>query len=288
MTRMALRIWAVFWGLLLFHNAFAQQPVPPLSARVTDLAGILTPAQKASLDRMLTDFEKRKGSQIAVLIVPSTQPESIEQYSIRVVDQWKLGRKKVDDGVLLLIALQDRAMRIEVGYGLEGALTDATSNRIIDGVMTPYFQRGQYYPGIEAGLQGIMRVINGEPLPAPRPVSRERPSSFENLLPFLFILVLLAGSVLRRVLGQILGALVMGVAAGGITWLFMQALSFAFFAGLAAFIFTLIGGGRGGFGGWPGGGWSGGGWSSGGGGWSGGGFSGGGGGFGGGGASGRW
>ncbi len=130
----------------------AEQPVPPLAARVTDETGTLTAAERATLEQSLKDFETRKGSQIAVLIVPTTQPETIEQYSIRVVEQWKLGRANVDDGALLIIAKNDRALRIEVGYGLEGVLTDATSRRIIDELIVPSFRRGDFYGGVSAGV----------------------------------------------------------------------------------------------------------------------------------------
>ena len=150
--------------------AYAQQglvAVPQLTARVTDLTGTLTADQSSALEAKLAAFEQSKGSQVVVLIVPTTQPEAIEQYSVRVVDQWQLGRGKVDDGVLLLVALNDRKVRIEVGYGLEGALPDATANRIIQQDITPAFKRGDYYNGISTGVDRIMRVIEGEPLPEP-------------------------------------------------------------------------------------------------------------------------
>jgi len=143
------------------------QPIPKLESRVTDLTGTLTAEQQTALERKLAAFEARKGSQLALLIVPTTRPEEIEQYSIRVVDQWKLGRRKVDDGALLIIAKNDRTLRIEVGYGLEGVLTDATSNRIISETITPLLRTGDFYGGIAAGFDQMMRVIDGEPLPAP-------------------------------------------------------------------------------------------------------------------------
>ncbi|HEX8784515.1 MAG TPA: YgcG family protein, partial [Steroidobacteraceae bacterium] len=146
------------------------QPVPPLTARVTDLTGTLTAGERSALEQKLAAFEVAKGSQLAVLMVPTTRPEEIEQYSIRVVDQWKLGRgtvggRKVDDGALLLIAKNDHRMRIEVGYGLEGVLTDAMSNRIISETITPAFREGNFYEGIDAGLDQMMKLIQGEPLP---------------------------------------------------------------------------------------------------------------------------
>jgi uncharacterized protein len=274
--------------------------VPELRAPVTDLTGTLAPDQVAALDAKLRAFAQAKGSQVAVLIVPSTQPEEIEQYSIRVVDAWKLGRGKVDDGVLLLVALQDRRVRIEVGYGLEGALPDATANRIIQLDIAPSFKRGDYYGGINTGVDRIMRVIEGEPLPEPElsPPAAGVPGLF-NLLPFLFIFAIVGGSMFRRMFGRVGGAVATGGLVGFLTWLLVAILGVAMFAGVIAFIFALIGGfgggPRGGGTGWSsrrhGPGWGhpggfGGGWGGGGG--FGGGFGGGGGGFGGGGASGSW
>jgi uncharacterized membrane protein YgcG len=149
--------------------AFAQdlQAVPPLNARVTDLTGTLTAQQQSAMEQKLAEFEARKGSQLAVLIVPTTEPEDIAQYSIRVVEQWKLGREKVDDGALLIVAKNDRRLRIEVGQGLEGVLTDATSRRIISNTIAPLFRQGDFAGGINAGLDRIIRTIDGEPLPPP-------------------------------------------------------------------------------------------------------------------------
>ena len=138
--------------------------------RVTDLTSTLDAGQIQALEAKLAAFESRKGSQIAVLLVPSTQPETIEQYGIRVVDSWKLGRKGVDDGVLLLIAKDDRKLRIEVGYGLEGALNDATAKRIVSEIIGPDFKRGEFYAGIDAGVDAIIKVVEGEPLPPPAQV----------------------------------------------------------------------------------------------------------------------
>jgi uncharacterized protein len=270
--------------------------VPELKSRVTDLTGTLTPEQTATLESKLHAFEESKGSQVAVLIVPSTQPEDIEQYSIRVADAWKLGRKGVDDGAILVVARDDRKLRIEVGYGLEGVLPDATANRIIDEDIVPEFRRGDYYAGITAGVDRMLRVIEGEPLPEP---ARATPSRTRHglspLLPFLFIFVLVGGSILRRFFGRVGGALATGGVVGFLTWLMIGLLGLSILAGLLAFIFALIGGLGGGRGtggsGWysprHSGGWGfPGGFSGGIGG--GGGFSGGGGGFGGGGASGSW
>ena len=262
----------------------ADVPVPSLTARVTDETGTLTDEQKATLEQTLKGFEAKKGAQISVLIVPTTQPETIEQYSIRVVEQWKLGRKNVDDGVLLIVAKNDRSLRIEVGYGLEGALTDATSNRIIDETIVPRFKQGDFYGGISAGIDSIMRVVSGEPLPAPTEWHR-RSRGLGGLLPVLFVLTVVAGGVLRAVLGRLPGAVVTGGVIGFLAWLLSGVIFVAVAAGAIALLFTLLGSGMGAYvGGRSIDGWSGG---------FGGRsnrdiFRGGGGGFGGGGASGRW
>jgi uncharacterized protein len=287
------------------------QPVPALMARVTDVTGTLTPEQQASVEQKLAAFEARKGAQLAVLIVPTTQPEEIEQYSIRVVDQWKLGRQKIDDGALLLVAKNDRRMRIEVGRGLEGVLTDATSRRIIAETITPLFRQGDFFGGINAGIDQMIRVADGEPLPPPDRRWRggnevgKSLAPLGNALPFTIFAVIIAASMLRRMLGRGVGAVATGGIAAVLVWLFTHFIVFAVIAGAIAFLLTLLagiplgGGGSGwssprrgrrgdhfggGFGGFGGGGWGGGR----GGGFGGGGFSGGGGGFSGGGASGSW
>ena len=272
--------------LLALGLAWAQAAVPPLTARVTDLTGTLTREQQAGLERMLQEFEARKGSQLAVLMVPSTAPEAIEQYALRVAEQWKIGRKKVDDGAILVVAKDDRALRIEVGYGLEGALNDATANRIIRELIVPRFREGDFYGGINAGLDRMMRVIDGEPLPAPAKSAPGAQGETFQMLPVLLILALVAGSILRAVLGRFLGAAATGGAVGFVAWILAGAMAMALLAGVVAFVFTLMGGGGRRLGGLPG--MYGGGGFGRGGGFGGGGFRGGGGGFGGGGASGRW
>jgi len=280
--------------LLVFFLAgsavHAEVAVPPLTARVTDLTGTLSPSQRDALEQELRAFETRKGSQIAVLIVPTTQPEAIEQYSLRVAETWKLGRKGIDDGALLLVAKDDRALRIEVGYGLEGVIPDAVANRVIDEIIVPFFKQGDFYGGIQAGVSRLTRLVDGEPLPPPQ--ARDRSwSGIADLLPVAFIAVMIGGGFLGSLLGRLVGAAVSGGIVGIVFWITIGSLLGALAAGVVVFLFTLaIGGsggrgGRGDFGGWSGGysSGSGGGWSSGG-----GGFSGGGGGFGGGGASGRW
>jgi uncharacterized protein len=224
--------------------ARADVPVPRLSARVTDETATLTNEQRDALDSTLRDFEARKGAQIAILIVPTTQPETIEQYSIRVVEQWKLGRQRVDDGVLLIVAKNDRALRIEVGYGLEGALTDATSERIIAEKIVPRFPRGDFYGGLSAGVQSIMRVVSGEPLPAPQ-AQHGNADGAARLLPVLFVLTVVAGGLLRALLGRLPGALVTGSIIGILAWFLSGALLIAVVAGAIALSFTLLGSGMG-------------------------------------------
>lgn len=277
MTRFLVLVWAFCWPLA----GSAELAVPSLGARVTDQTATLSSEQKATLEQTLQAFEKLKGSQIAVLIVPSTEPETIEQYALRAAEQWKLGRTKVDDGALLVVAKNDRALRIEVGYGLEGALNDATSKRIISEVIVPRFREGDFYGGISAGVDRMIRVIDGEPLPEPEGRTAGGSGDIQRYVPVIFLLALAVGGVLRAALGRFPGALVTGGVVAVAAWLFAGALFIAFIAGLIALLFTLFGGGMGGLGvGGHGGGFGRGGF--------GGGFRGGGGGFGGGGASGRW
>ncbi len=279
--------------LLLALVARAQVPVPPLTAPVIDQTGTLSQEQIASIEHTLRAFNERKGSQISVLIVPTTEPESIEQYSIRVADAWKLGRKGVDDGVLLLVAKDDRTVRIEVGYGLEGALPDVIANRIVSQVIVPRFRQGDFAGGIVEGIDRIIAVIEGEPLPEPARRAERSPEGIGSALPLLLMLVFIGGGILRRMFGAFGGATAVGGIAGILAWLLTSVLGVAIGAAFIAFIFTLLGGGGFGGGGWTsgrhgrGGYWGGGGFGGGGFG-GGGGWSGGGGGFGGGGASGRW
>ena len=260
------------------------QAVPELRARVTDPTGTLTAGEQAALERKLAAFEARKGAQLAVLVVASTRPEAIEQYSIRVAEAWGLGRAASDDGALLLVAKDDHALRIEVGYGLEGALTDALANRIIDQTIVPRFRAGDFAGGIEAGVDAMLAVIDGEELPPPEPGwAPGATSAFERHLPVALFVILVGGPLLRRLLGAVLGPLLVGSVVSAIVWRATATLSIALVFGLFAAAFAALAGQRahgafrrGGLG-WGGGGGSGGG-----------GFSGGGGGFGGGGASGRW
>src|ERR1700744_441404 len=180
LARASLVALLICWAFV----ALADVAVPPLTGRVVDQTGTLSSSDVASLSQTLQDFEAKKGSQIAVLIVPTTEPEAIEQYSIRVADAWKVGRKKVDDGAILLVAKNDHRLRIEVGYGLEGALTDVTSKRIIDEFIVPKFKDGDFAGGIRAGVDRIIKMIDGEPLPAPPPRTQSSSSSNTNWFAF--------------------------------------------------------------------------------------------------------
>jgi uncharacterized protein len=291
MAATALLLSAVFSAALGVAAAQALQPIPKLEARVTDLTGTLTAGQQAELEQKLADFEARKGAQVAVLLVPTTQPEEIEQYSIRVKDAWKLGRKKIDDGALLILAKDDHKLRIENGYGLEGVLTDAASNRIIEDTMVPLLRQGQYYAAISAGVDQMIRLIDGEPLPPPDRTWQHRGTRNLNFLPFLLFGLLFGSSILRSIFGAAGGAVLTGGAAGVVVFLLTQVLGVAIGAAIVSALLALLfgasgGGGFGGFGGLGGG--FGGGFGGGGFGGGGGGFSGGGGSGGGGGASGSW
>ncbi|HKR37943.1 MAG TPA: TPM domain-containing protein [Steroidobacteraceae bacterium] len=289
-------------SLLLFSSGvLAQVAVPPLRDPVTDLTGTLTPEQIATLDRQLREVQARKGNYMAILIVPTTQPETIEQYSLRVVETWKLERPGVNDGLLLLVAKQDRAVRIEVGYGLEGAVPDVLANRIVEQVIVPRFRSGDFFGGLTEALTRITALIEGEPLPEPTQGQRGAPrgDALGTALPLLLLVVFVGGGILRRMLGTFGGASVTAGVAAAIVWFLTSTLVIAIGAAVIAFVIALFGGGGGG--GWTspgrrgwgglgsgwGGGFGGGGWGGGGGGgggWGGGGS----GGFGGGGASGRW
>ena len=266
---------------LASFGVHAEVAVPPLTARVTDLTGTLAPSQRDTIESQLRAFESRKGSQIAVLIVPTTQPETVEQYSLRVAETWKLGRKGVDDGVLLLIAKDDHELRIEVGYGLEGAIPDAVAKRVISEIIIPFFKQGDFYGGIHAGVNRLVRLIDGEPLPPPQ--ARDNSwAGIQNLLPFAFVAAIIGGGLLRALFGRLVGASIAGGIVAFVFWLIVSSLLASLIGGIAVFLFVLMAGvrigpaGYGGLGGGLGGGFGGGG------------FGGGGGGFGGGGASGKW
>lgn len=276
-------------------------PVPALTARVIDQTGTLDAAQRSGLETKLAAFEQRKGSQIVVLMVPTTQPEDIASYAQRVGDAWKIGRKDVGDGLLVIVAKDDRKMRIATAKTLEGAVPDLAAVRIIDEEMKPRFRNNDFAGGLNAAVDRLIGLVDGEPLPEPSRNSSSSRSSgsdgfdWENLAIFLFVGVFVAAPIVRAILGKTLGSVVMGGGIGVVAFFLTTSAVIAAIAGLVALLVSLFsslgssgierrstGGG---------------GWSSGAGGWSSGsssssdsgGFSSGGGGdFGGGGASGDW
>ncbi|MEJ7746273.1 MAG: TPM domain-containing protein [Luteimonas sp.] len=290
--------------LLAFIPAisFAQQAeIPPLTSPVIDTTGTLTAPQKQQLEQQAQALQQRKGSQLQVLMVPSTQPETIEQYTVRAFEQWKLGRKGVDDGVLLVVAKDDRRVRIEPGYGLEGAIPDITAGRIIREYLVPKFRADDYGGGILDATAALVKLIDGEALPAPMADNRVTDSGGGGDWIFALFAAFLVANVVRAMFSRApspLRGLFTGGAAGGVAWLISSLMGLGIAAGIFGLLYGLISisSGRfardrdwGGFGGGPwtggggGGGWGGGGGFGGGGGWSGGGGM-----SGGGGASGSW
>lgn len=275
-------------------QAQSLQAIPALTARVIDSTSTLDAAQKQALESKLEAFEKARGSQIVVLMVPTTQPEDITDYSQRVGDLWKIGRKDVGDGVLLVVAKNDRKVRIATAKALEGAIPDLAARQIIDRALTPRFRENDFAGGLNAAADQIMARISGENLPLPDAETSSGRSSpgfqWTDLAVFLFFAVPIGGRLLSGMLGRKFGALATGGAVGVVAWIFTASLVIGGVAALVGMVFALITGlaptGRSRSSGWGGGGWGGG---SSGGSWGGGGFSSGGGGnFGGGGASGGW
>ena len=298
MLRRALALAFLLFACL---PAWAQQmaAIPALTSPVVDATGTLSAEQKQQLEQQALALQQRKGSQLQVLLVSSTQPETIEQYTQRAFDQWKLGRKGVDDAVILVVAKDDRRVRIQPGYGLEGAIPDAIANRVIQEYLAPKFRAGDYGGGIADATAQLVRLIDGEPLPAPVSDHRAREGNGGGDWIFALFAAFIVASIVRGVFGKApkgLRSLFTGGAAGGVVWLLSSLIPLAGVAGVIGLIYGLMSvsagryarhGGWGGFGGGGGGGWGGGGFGGGGGG-GGGGWSGGGGMSGGGGASGSW
>lgn len=281
----AFRLWLGFWLMLFCQLALAETTnfveIPKLSSRITDVTNTLSAEQAQALESKLAAFEAKKGSQIAVLIVPTTQPEDIAEFAIKVVDLWGIGRKGIDDGLILIIAKNDRKIRVEVNYGLEGVIPDAIAKRIGTETIAPYFKNNDYYGGINAGVDQIIGLIEGEQLPAPKQTN----TSQQDEGGFIFLLFggLFAGSMLSSMLGRVAGGLIAGIGSGILAYFLLGFGIGAILIGIIVFFLTSArsGGGGGwsnGGGGYYGGGSSWGGGSSGGGSWSGGGGSGGGGG----------
>jgi uncharacterized protein len=298
----ALALRSLVTGLLLAIFSFVSfaapgdfLPVPALTKRVTDTTATLSSADEAKIEARLKEFEAKKGAQIVVLIVDTTQPEPVFDYAGRVFTQWKPGRKGVDDGVLFLVAKSDRKMQVLTGPGISGSLTDAMSKRIIAEIVAPKFRSGDFAGGIDDGVAKMIGVIDGEILPPPpeKRVSTKSGNGYESFIVLAIFAAMFVGPMLRAVLGRFLGATATGGVTGAAAWFIAGGLALPIVAGVIVFLAVLLmgsmgslGSGRGGRGGWIGGGGFGGGGGGFGGG--GGGFSGGGGGFDGGGASGDW
>ncbi|HEX7802911.1 MAG TPA: TPM domain-containing protein [Pseudoxanthomonas sp.] len=295
------RALALAFLLFACSPVWAQQAaaIPALTSPVVDVTGTLSAEQKQQLEQQALALQQRKGSQLQVLVVASTQPETIEQYTQRVFDQWKLGRKGVDDAVILVVAKDDRRVRIQPGYGLEGAIPDAIANRVTQEYLVPKFRAGDYGGGIADATAQLVKLIDGEPLPAPVSDNRAREGNGGGDWLFALFAAFIAATFVRGVFGKApkgLRSLFTGGAAGGVAWLLSSIIPLAGLAGFFGLIYGLmsVSAGRyashGGWGGFGGGGWGGGGFGGGGGGFGGGGggWSGGGGMSGGGGASGSW
>ncbi|RJX30213.1 MAG: YgcG family protein [Oxalobacter sp.] len=204
-----LRFLFSFCAALLLTTAAAQTlaPIPPLKARVTDTVGMLKPNQRAALEKKLQEHESKTGNQVALLIVKNTEPEAIEQYGIRVAETWKLGRKSIDDGVILIVAKDTRKLRLEVGRGAEGIIPDAYAKRIVQDVIAPRFRQNDFYGGLNDGVTTIHTLLNKEAFPAPKKSAQSsRSDNPIGLFPLLFvlfpILIIIIGIIRARRFGR--------------------------------------------------------------------------------------
>lgn len=263
------RFARLFVGLVLWLSAaaWAEVPVPPLKSRVTDLTATLSASQRSALESELQAFEARNGGQIAILLVPSTRPEAIEQYSIRVVEAWKLGRKGKDDGLLLLVAKNDHRMRIEVGYGLEGLIPDAVAKRVIDESIGPRFRQGDFAGGLLAGVKRLAGLIEGRAGASTAPqtpasggqsgvlaieksadavikdksISERLIDNISSVPIWLLVALAVVGTALRWLLGPLFGGVAMGGLVGSGAWFATGMVGAALLAGILGFIFVLVG-----------------------------------------------
>ncbi|PZT11671.1 dehydrogenase, partial [Stenotrophomonas maltophilia] len=260
--RLATALLALLLWLPLASHAQQLAPVPALDSPVVDTTGTLDAAQKQALVQQALDLQQRKGSQLQVLVVPTTQPEDIAQYTTRVFDQWQIGRKGVDDGVLLVVAKDDRRVRIEPGYGLEGAIPDAIANRVIQEYLVPRFRSGDYAGGITDATAVLVKLIDGETLPAPVSGHRGREPGGGGDTWFLALFIgVFAGSILRGVFSRVprpLRGLLGGAGAAVAAFLFTSTLLASGLAGVVGLIVAMLSGHPGRFAG--GGGWGGGSW----------------------------
>ena len=242
--------------LLMLGTAWAQDvlPVPALTGRVMDQANVLSPAERAALEQKLAAFEAQAGPQIVLLLVASTTPEDITSYAQRVADSWKIGRRAVGDGLLLVVARDDRKLRIEVAKALEGAVPDLAARQIIDRAITPAFKRGDYAGGLNAGVDSLMARLRGEGLPAPAAPGRQGGGGaldgldWQTLAMFLFVGVPVVGGVLSAVLGRKLGAVATAGGTGALAFWLSTSLLIGGIAGVVALLLVGVmgvGGGRG-------------------------------------------
>lgn len=232
-------------GAGLAQGQSGLQPVPPLQARVTDLSGTLDAAQRQRLEDKLAAFEQERGTQIVILLLPSSQPEDIAAYANRVFNVWKPGRQGVGDGLLILVATQDRKVRVEVARTLEGAIPDLAAKRVIDEVLTPAFRQGDFAGGLEQACERFMGLIRGEALPAPaatRGALQKEEVDWINFGVLVFIIVPVLGSVARRILGHKLGTLATGGVVGYVAFSFTASLLLAGVAALLAMVLTFLAG----------------------------------------------
>lgn len=241
MARAALLAFLLCWPFA----ASAQVAVPEFTGYVVDKSSTLSAGDVAALTQRLKDLHTHKGSQVAVLIVPTIQPETIEQFSIRAAETWKVGRKKIDDGALLVVAKNDHRLRIESGYGLEGALTDVTARRIIDEFIVPRFKEDDFAGGISAGVDRIIRVIDGEPLPAPKPEVHHSadPDLFFDIVfsPFGLVGFAAVAGIMRGLLGRLLGSGATAGVIGFVVWFLLGSIAVSAVFGVAAFFLTMFG-----------------------------------------------
>jgi uncharacterized protein len=282
-VRAAVNRWAGLWLALLMGFAgatWALVAVPPLKARVTDAAGILAPDARDRLETKLAAFEQAHGSQIAIVLVPTTEGEPIEDFAHRIGEAWKIGRKGVGDGLLIVVARDDRRVRIDVARALEGAIPDLAAKQVIREAMGPSFAKGDFAGGLDAGLDRLFRLIEGEHLPAPgakAPAHGRDDNDLESWLVPGLIFIIVGGTVLKALFGRFAGSALGGAGAGAITWFVAGSLLSALVVGVIALLFLLVmgnarggrggfipmgGGGGGGFGGFGGGSSDGGGFSS--------------------------
>ena len=245
---MPFRFIAIFLLLLAGLSAGAQQvlPVPKLSGQVIDQTGTLKPAEAEALTQQLAAIEQQRGAQIVVLMVDSTQPEDIATYAQRVADTWKVGRRDVGDGLVIVVAKRDRRINIQVAKALEGAVPDLLASRIIERQIKPAFKAGDFAGGLQAAVGQLDRALAGEALPAPEPTPKGRQSparstgiDLQSLGVFLFVGAPIAGAVLSSIFGRKLGALVTGGAMGGLAWFFTASLLLA--GGAALLTLLLVG-----------------------------------------------